>query len=602
MSTVRWRLTAASLVLGVWFANSASAFAQDASGGASLERRVLERATGLEQAGRDEEAMRALEHLLDEQPLSVSALVLLAQMAERSGDPGRVLPAAEAAAGLDDSGRAAFRQLWIRALHAAGLRDSALTSAMRWTEEQPTEPSAYVELSGLWARSGDAGAAIRTFEAGRAAIGSDHLFVQELAALQAERGAYAAAAAEWRAMLAWGEPGIDAVERRIIDAGTRRPEALDALRAEIAVSETTFTERKGGLGLALLLGESAWAKEIVQGLVADLAGPAGSEVLRDFVARARASGDLGGAAWAAHSLADRSRSRDEVLYWTAMKADLFYEAGDLEGARESFRRLASDVPPGSDLYGLSLRRLHALTVDDDLDGAEAILREHKDLYPEDDLASIEMSVRSARGWMNEGNLERARGVVEAVSPADADQAALQAGVLGRLEILAGRPEAARGHLELAAAVPTGRPGFRIEALELLSVVEGTDSASLVTLGNGVMAATASDDSRPLVESVTRWSSETRRGGDRMAALAARELEAAGHPEAARTVRIAIVEGWPGSAAVPRALLELARGGRIEDPDEATEWLERLIVDYPESALAPVARRLLSEWQYGVPGA
>ena len=87
----------------------------------------------------------------------------------------------------------------------------------------------------------------------------------------------------------------------------------------------------------------------------------------------------------------------------------------------------------------------------------------------------------------------------------------------------------------------------------------------------------------------------------MAALAARELEDAGHADAARTVRLAIVRAWPESAAAPRALLELARGGRIEDPWQATAWLERLIVDYPESALAPVARRLLSEWQAGVPG-
>jgi hypothetical protein len=242
-----------------------------------------------------------------------------------------------------------------------------------------------------------------------------------------------------------------------------------------------------------------------------------------------------------------------------------------------------------------------LTVDDDPDGAEAMLREHQDLYPEEGLASAEMSVRTAQAWMAEGDLGRARAVVEAVSVGDAEQAALQAGALGWLEMLAGRPEAARGHLELAAAVPTARPGFRIEALELLSLIDGADSASVASLGRGVVAATASDDARPLVESVERWAGETRSGGDRLAALAARELEVAGHVEEARTVRLAILQAWPESAAAPRALLELARGGRIEDPRQATAWLERLIVDYPESALAPVARRLLSEWQARIPG-
>jgi len=600
VSAKRW-LTVASLVVGASAAGAKSSAAQGSVGAAALERRALEHAARLEQAGRDEEAMRVLEHLLEERPVSVSALALLAHMAERSGDPGRVLPAAEAAVLLDESGLAAVRQHWIRALQAAGLRDSALAAARRWTEEAPTEASPYAELSGLWARSGDTEAAIRTLEVGRAAIGSEYVFAQELAALQAERGAYPAAAAEWRLMLAWGDAGIEAVEGRISDSGIRRAEALSALRAAVSGSEATFLERKGGLRLALQLGEAAWAKEIVQGLIADLPGPAGDEVLRDYVARARSSGDLAGAAWAARLLADRSRSAAEVTYWTAVAADIAYAAGDLEGARQAFRRLASDVPPGSDLYGLSLRRLHALTVDDDPDAAEAMLREHKDLYPEEDLASAEMSVRTARAWMAEGNLGRARAVVEAVPPGDAEQEALQAGALGWLEILAGRPEAARDHLELAAAVTTARPEARIEALELLSLIEGADSASVASLGRGVVAAAASDDAMPLVESVMRWAGETRSGGDRMAALAARELEDAGHADAARTVRLAIVRAWPESAAAPRALLELARGGWIEDPLQATAWLERLIVDYPESALAPVARRLLSEWQAGVPG-
>ena len=262
MSATRW-LTVAALVAGAWAAEAQSAVAQGTASSAALEARALEHATRLEQAGRVEEAMRALEHLLEEQPVSVSALVLLAQMAERSGNPGRVLPAAEAAVLLDESGLAAVKQVWIRALQAAGLRDSALAAARRWTQEAPTEASPYAELSGLWARSGDSEAAIRTLEAGRTAIGSEYVFAQELAALQADRGAYLAAAREWRLMLAWGDAGIEAVERRISDSGTRRSEALSALRAEVSGSEATFLERKGALRLALLLGEPAWALSLI---------------------------------------------------------------------------------------------------------------------------------------------------------------------------------------------------------------------------------------------------------------------------------------------------------------------------------------------------
>ena len=88
----------------------------------------------------------------------------------------------------------------------------------------------------------------------------------------------------------------------------------------------------------------------------------------------------------------------------------------------------------------------------------------------------------------------------------------------------------------------------------------------------------------------------------MASFAAQELQAAGQDREARSVRITIVEGWPRSPEAPRALMELARADRSDDPGQATLWLERLIVEYPESALAPIARRLLSEWQTGGVGA
>ncbi|MGB5302184.1 MAG: hypothetical protein WBP17_03430, partial [Gemmatimonadota bacterium] len=204
--------------------------------------------------------------------------------------------------------------------------------------------------------------------------------------------------------------------------------------------------------------------------------------------------------------------------------------------------------------------------------------------------------------LRNGRLDRARSVIELVPPADAEQAALQGAVLGRVEVLAGRPAAARGHLELAAAVPAGDPGARIRALELLAIVERSDSAELVALGSGVVAATASGDPGPLIESVSRWSADRTPGGEGMAAFAAQELQDAGKEGEARSVRITIVEGWSGSPEVPRALLDLARADHREHPGQAVAWLERLVVEYPESAMAPVARRLLAEWRAGVAGA
>jgi tetratricopeptide (TPR) repeat protein len=285
-----------------------------------------------------------------------------------------------------------------------------------------------------------------------------------------------------------------------------------------------------------------------------------------------------------------------------MAADLSYEAGDYEQAREDFTRLLKESMPGSDIYGLSLRRLHGLAVGDDPETAEALLTEYRDRYPEDQQAAVRLGVETARAWMDSGALARARSVLEVIQPADVEQAALRAGAYGRLEVLDGRPGAARGHLQLAAAVPAGRPPGRIEAIELLSLIDGSDSSSMAALGAGVVAATAVGDPGPLLESVDSWVGAGSEGGAGLAAFAAAELDAANLKQDARSVRIKLVRAWPRGPQAPRALLDLARSEQWEDPGQAAEWLEQLIVEYPESAMAPVARRALAELRDGVPGA
>lgn len=83
-------------------------------------------------------------------------------------------------------------------------------------------------------------------------------------------------------------------------------------------------------------------------------------------------------------------------------------------------------------------------------------------------------------------------------------------------------------------------------------------------------------------------------------LGGRIYAALGRPdEAERTLRAAVVPDAPGTAAA--ALLELGRFylGR-ERREEAVVTLERMILDYPGSALVPQARRLLDQARNAVP--
>jgi hypothetical protein len=86
------------------------------------------------------------------------------------------------------------------------------------------------------------------------------------------------------------------------------------------------------------------------------------------------------------------------------------------------------------------------------------------------------------------------------------------------------------------------------------------------------------------------------GGVRAAMLAyvGAELAALGRQEEAAHLYAAVVESYPDQVEAASALLALARLALPADGAAAGVWLEQLITGHPESALAPVARRMLAE--------
>jgi tetratricopeptide (TPR) repeat protein len=587
-------------MLACFLVHPPAAAAQQAEAVAIRESRAVSHAERLERAGREEEALAVLEDLLREQPTSLSALVLASRISERRGEPGRVLPWAERAVIEDPFGLPAARQVWIRALWGAGLRDSATAVARRWVEASPDEQAAYAELAALRAREGQMAAAIRVLEEGRESLRSYKAFVQELADLYVRTGGYARAAKEWRTMLAWGDPGTEAVLRRLQEPDTDRSRGVEELRVELR-EDATVSEIKGGVDLALRLGEFEWARHLVESLLTSLPRRDGAEELERYLEQARASGDLAGAAWAARRLSERSASRDRAGYWTAMAADLAYSAGDVEAARHSFESVLKASVPGSDAHRLSLQRLHHLSVERDPRKAEELLADYRLVYPSDRDATGRMAVETGHAWLEVDSLARARRVLEAETPVDAEQAATRASVLGRFEILKGRPGAALAHFELSAAVPASDPEVRLRSLRWVSIIARADSLAMARLGGG-MRSIASGDPRPITELAGEWSTGRVDGGASLTAVAAGELEAAGFVDEAGDLRSTLVRTWPESPEAPEAMLALARAAENGDPELALAWLERLVVEYPGSALAPLARREMAELRGRVPGA
>ncbi len=105
----------------------------------------------------------------------------------------------------------------------------------------------------------------------------------------------------------------------------------------------------------------------------------------------------------------------------------------------------------------------------------------------------------------------------------------------------------------------------------------------------------------LMHSVEVWArSSVDSGSAGLMRLAAGALAGNKFEAEADTVRRALIERFPQAAETPGTLLALARSALPDQPDASRAWLQRLIIDHPESALAPVARRLLSELDRRVP--
>ncbi len=137
---------------------------------------------------------------------------------------------------------------------------------------------------------------------------------------------------------------------------------------------------------------------------------------------------------------------------------------------------------------------------------------------------------------------------------------------------------------------------RTERIQLLTTVQAADSVEVALAGAGALGLHRDPGGFDLSPTLRALAGSPESEG-RAATLIYLGGLAAGadrHDVAAGLWR-RVADVFPGSAEAPAAILALARtSGR----SEALQWLERLIVGYPESALAPVARGLLAELSEG----
>ncbi len=588
--TIRLRLVRAGAAMALgWALVGATTGTLSGQASAASERRVVDRAERLRDAGRASEATVALRGHLERAPGSLDALALLVQLAIEAGTARESLPYAEAAVAAAP-GEASAREWWVRALVGAGQPDSALAVTERWLEQSPQDPAVWLARADVQLVMGDTSRAIRSLQQAPAPKSAEVL--RRLADLLLATGAADDLVASWTELLALDPPGTADVVEDLQGAGTDKQTLLDRLLAGVEGRSGSAT-RAAAL-VALRLGSARAARR-----VADQARGAGeladAAFLREYVREADEADLPAEVAWAARHLVVLSPRPVDRWRWQALSADRALAAGDSGSARTAFVELTRESQPGDAPHQLASQRLFSLLAADPgaLEDAANLLGRYVAQYPDSSRAESAMIGELAIGHARAGDLEAAEAVLAdarsrvpraASGPLDA------AGAL--LSLYAGRSDSARARAGRSVQEAGLDAGEQTRRLGLLTLVQTADSSEIRVVGRAaheLLMPAASFDPGPTLRALAGLPGSS--GRPTVLAFLADMAAKAGRAEVAAGVRRQVVERHPASPEAPEALLELARSA---SSDEAGPWLERLIVGYPESALAPIARRMLTE--------
>jgi tetratricopeptide (TPR) repeat protein len=576
MRGARSALLAALLAAGV----PAALVSQTADVAAALE---------LERQSRPLDAADRFMAVLQRDPAHAVALVGLERTLQAGGAVERIFPYLERAVAAAPNEPLA-REIELRVLANLG-RDGDLTAAAeRWIAVRPAAPEPYREWSFLVAQRGDLVRARQILERGHARVGGWAL-APELAQLAVASGQWVEAARSWYAAAAGSGSYANAAG---LSLGQVRPDQRAAV-LQLLLGELGDPLARRIAADALL----AWGRagEAWSLLDANLP-PAPIEAaaaLRRFADRARLVPGVEGARVRGHAYQRLAGfvSGPAVQRARIDAARAFAEAGDRAAAERVLGDIARDpstAPPGT---ADAMSALIGLLADAGRPAdAERRLADWGQAIPESDREDLRR--RIAWAWARAGALGRA------------DSALGTDSTVGAVA-LRGWVALFRGDLGLAVdrfrdAGPFA--GSREEATRrtaAAALAQRLGRAQAPDVGGALLLAVQGDTVRAIAQLERAAGGFAPAGGraDLLAWAGQLALESA-DPRAAPLLHAALAADsvGPTAPAAELGLAELAwRGGR---PDEARRRLERVILDYPASAVVPQARRLLDRVRGAVP--
>jgi hypothetical protein len=561
-------------------------------------RQRLLRAYALEQAGEWAAAQQVLEEILDEAPGERSALLALERVARRRGTLEAVLPRIDRAVALAPRDAVA-RGVQLRALADLGRGAELRRAGLDWIRAAPGDAAPYREYALALARAGAGDSAIAVLRQGRAALGGPPALGTELADLYLAAGDWTAAADEWARLAREGTPFRRVVLDRVAQHAERAAPAVRLLADALSASAEPPEVRAVAAIAALYAGEDARARRLAAQVVPALAPSERREFSEELARAAARLGRPDVTAWSYALLLEGAATPAEWADAALRVARFDLDRGDTTSAVSLLDELLGRLPPGHPSHrAASALRIEARAGVGPPDCAVRDLETHARRYP-DDRALARLAAAVARAYVRAGDADSAEAVLDRFAPATVfdprDEAAVDA-VRARIDLDRGDWESAIRRLRFAAAALEGPA--RTDAIRLATLLEAATDAERTALARALRDV----DAGRAGAAAARIADLPATGAGARPGLLLWAAERVEGPQG-DSLLVAIVRDHPAAPETPAAILRYADRLARRGPDgveEARVWLERLVLEYPESALVPLARRRLEELRGRVP--
>lgn len=447
----------------------------------------------------------------------------------------------------------------------------------------------YREVSAIYARVFGPGPALAVLERARAAVGRPTLFAMRAGDLLRDLGREDEAVLEWATAVGEDATLVSMVLRRVGELEGNSETLVLPLLEQLASVPVSAVRLRAAARIALEAGAFEEARTLAQSSLEGMADRPRRGFLTALARQAQEMYAPDVELWAYETLRESAADEAEARALDQRITLAALTLGDTARALEAQHAIAAALPEGN----IDRQRALAETIRLGIEQGGAGMKESLAAFanefpnaPQLDQMAVTLAVRLDAA----GDQEGAQVLLASVS---GPRSALERGYL---YLASG--EVAEGRQAFQEALPGVSAALATEVITLLDILDLLEGEPIDAFLRGAVLAHQGRTDDALTELEAAIGAVSGNARPPLLAMGARIADGGRLPERAATFRARVIRDYPNSTEVAEATLGLARfkAATPDGLDDAVLLLENLILNQPNSAIVPTARRELQRIQ------